>query len=202
MPNRLIERRRWPAAAAMFLLPALAGAAETGVQPPVEPISERFGFGNHADRYEARFGLLAYDRGLFSPDEYSGVVINGELLFPSPDFLSGLGSPRPYVGFDAAIADDAIHFAYAGLNWDYNLTDRVYLSASLGGAITTADDLKNPTEYKALGCRALFHLGLGLGFDLSDSVTVMAYADHFSNAELCDPNDGAEAAGVRFGYRF
>jgi outer membrane scaffolding protein for murein synthesis (MipA/OmpV family) len=116
--------------------------------------------------------------------------------------LSAIGAPRPYVGFDAAIADDGIHFAYAGLNWDYNLTNRLYLSASVGGAVTTASNLKDPDDYKALGCRALFHLGLGLGYDLTDTVTVMAYADHFSNANLCEPNEGAESMGARVGLRF
>jgi hypothetical protein len=129
-------------------------------------------------------------------------VINGEFLFKSPDFLSGVGSPRPYIGFDAAIVDDPIHFAYAGLNWDFSLTERLYLSASVGGAITTAENLKDPESYKALGCRALFHLGTALGFDITPDLTAQLYVDHFSNANLCSPNEGAEAAGIRLGYRF
>lgn len=166
-------------------------------------LPERFGeTGPYADRYEARIGVMAYDRGAFSTDDFSGTVINGEFLFKSPEFLSAIGSPRPYLGFDAAIADDPIHFAYAGLSWDMALTSRLYLSASLGGAVTTADNLEDPTAYKALGSRALFHVALGMGFDITRDLTLQLYADHFSNAGLTEPNNGAEAAGVRLGYRF
>lgn len=146
--------------------------------------------------------MLAYDRGLFSTDDFSGVVLNGEVVFASPDALAGIGSPRPYTGADLAIADDPIHFIYGGLTWDFRLSDKLYLAASLGGAVTTADNLKNPTSYKALGCRVLFHVGAALGYDVTEHWTVQAYLDHFSNANLCEPNNGAEAVGVRIGYRF
>jgi len=158
--------------------------------------------GIHSDWQELRFGVLAYDRGLFSTDDFSGVVINGEYVFKSPDGLERIGSPRPYIGFDAAIADDPIHFFYAGLNWDFHLVGNFYLSASLGGAVTTAENLHDPTTYKALGCRVLFHLGAAVGYDISDRWTVQAYADHFSNGSLCGENNGAEATGMRVGYRF
>jgi len=158
--------------------------------------------GVHADFNEVRVGVMAYDRGLFSTDDFSGVVLNGEMVFASPDVLEAIGAPRPYVGFDFAIADDPIHFVYGGLTWDFRLTDKLYLGASLGGAVTTASNLKDPTTYKALGCKALFHLGAAVGYDVTEKFTVQAYADHFSNASLCEPNNGAEALGVRVGYRF
>ncbi|WP_420959717.1 acyloxyacyl hydrolase [Brucella sp. IR073] len=165
--------------------------------------TSRFGqIGKYADRQEVRLGVMAYDRGLFSTDDYDGVVVNGEFLFKSPDFLDGIGSPRPYIGFDAAIADDPVHFFYTGLNWDFQLTEKLYLTTSLGGAVTTANNLHDPTTYKALGCRVLFHLGAGLGYDLTDNWTAQLYTDHFSNANLCDENNGAEATGIRLGYRF
>jgi len=158
--------------------------------------------GIHSDWRELRFGVMAYDRGFFSTDDFSGTVINGEFLFSSPDVLERIGSPRPYIGFDAAIADDPIHFVYAGLNWDFHLIGNFYLSTSLGGAITTAENLDDPTTYKALGCRALFHLGAAIGYDFGERWTLQAYTDHFSNAGLCGDNNGAEATGVRIGYRF
>lgn len=184
----------FPCALLAAALPS-AALAEDGEQHFLQP-------GIHSDWRELRLGVLAYDRGFFSPDEFSGTVINGELIFASPDFLDRFGSPRPYIGFDAAIADDPIHFFYAGLNWDFQLVGKAYLSASLGGAITTAENLDNPTSYKAMGCQVLFHLGAAIGYDLSERWTVQAYADHFSNAGLCGENNGAEATGVRIGYRF
>lgn len=158
--------------------------------------------GRKAADYELYLGALAYDTGLFSHQEFSGLNANVELLFPSPDFLYALGSPRPHIGVDIAAVDNGINFAYAGLTWDTYLTRKLYLTGSLGAAITDADNLKTPTEYKAMGCRVLFHLGAGVGYDLTDNVSVQLYADHFSNADLCSPNNGAESAGIRLGYRF
>lgn len=171
-----------------------------------EPSPERFDrWGNYSDKMEVRLGVASYDTGLFGPMRFSGVNINGELLFRSPEFLAAIGAPRPYVGFNAAITDDPdrpVNFAYAGLTWDFNITKKLYVSGSLGGAIHDASNLINPVNYKGLGCRTLFHLGAAVGFDVTPNVTVQAYADHFSNANLCKENDGAESAGVRVGFRF
>ena len=158
--------------------------------------------GKHSDKYELRLGAMAYDTGIFTTHDFSGTVINGEFLFPSPGFLYWLGSPRPHIGVDAAITDNAIHFGYAGLSWDTYFTDRIFTTASLGLGVTTADELEHPSGYKALGCRVLFHLGAGIGLDITEHASLQLYADHFSNANLCSPNNGAEAAGIRFGYRF
>ena len=96
------------AALAAILAATTMPAGNATAQDAMTPtrIVERSGFGNYADRMEIRLGGMLYDRGLFSPDEYSGAVINGEFLFRSPGFLDVIGSPRPYIGFDAAIADD------------------------------------------------------------------------------------------------
>jgi lipid A 3-O-deacylase len=189
------------------LVTALAISAGTvAAQELTDPSPERFErWGNYSDKMEVRLGVASYDTGLFGPMRFSGVNINGEFLFRSPEFLAFIGSPRPYIGFDAAITDDPdrpVNFAYAGLSWDYNITSKLYLSGSLGGAIHDASNLKNPVNYKGLGCRALFHLGAAVGYDITPNVTVQAYADHFSNANLCSENDGAESAGVRMGFRF
>ena len=158
--------------------------------------------GKYSNKFELRLGVAAYDTGIFTTHSFNGAVINGELLFPSPDFLSAIGSPRPMIGVDIATASHAIHFAYLGLNWDAHFTDRLYATWSLGGAITSANDLEHSTRYKNLGCKVLFHLGAGIGYDLSEHASLELYADHFSNADLCKSNDGAESAGVRFAYRF
>lgn len=162
----------------------------------------RIAVGKHSDRFELRGGVLSYDTGAFSPKQYNGVVVNGEFLFRSPEFLSIIGSPRPYVGFNAAIVRRPVHFFYAGLSWEAHVTNRLYLLASVGGSVNTARNLVNPVGYKALGCNVLFHLAAGIGYDFTDDLTVQAYADHFSNANLCSRNVGQEAAGIRFGYRF
>lgn len=158
--------------------------------------------GKYSDHYELRFGVAAYDTGIFSHHQFNGAVINTEILFPSPSFLYWLGSPRPTIGADIATAEHAIHFGYAGLTWDTYFSQQFYTTASLGLGVTTAKNLRYSTQYKALGCRVLFHLGAGVGFDINPHASVQLYADHFSNADLCKPNNGAESAGIRFAYRF
>jgi len=185
-------------AATLLVTAAVTSSAYSqDLSPPDE---SRFGYGNYADRMEIRLGVLAYDRGFFSHTDYDGVMINGELVFRSPEFLDFLFAPRPYLGFDIALSDDPVHFFYTGLTWDFNITHRFYISGSLGGAIHT-DDLIKPVG-KSLGTRALFHLGLGLGFDVTENWTIQAYLDHFSNANLGPTNEGFENTGLRVGYRF
>ncbi len=159
-----------------------------------------FQFDKNADLLEVRMGVLSYDTGIYSTKEHDGAVINAEVLFASPTFLERIGSPRPYLGVDFAPDPDQVDFLYAGLNWEAYFTERLYLSMSLGGSLNNAEDVHAGVD--ALGCRALFHLGGGLGFDLSRKLTLQLYADHFSNANVCPENAGAEAAGIRFGYRF
>lgn len=159
-------------------------------------------FGKNADRPEVRLGGGIYDAGILSNSLSSDVVVNGEVLLPSPSWLEAIGSPRPYVGMDAGLSSDAVHFLYAGLNWDYHLTQRLYLSASLGGAVHTADSLVRSSSQQALGSRVLFHVGAAVGYDFTPNFTGQVYANHFSNAGLASPNDGQDSAGIRFGYRF
>lgn len=191
-----------------LLRAAIASAAVifalSGAQAEERYLFGNFGeIGKNADKFEFRLGALSYDTGLFTSKEYDGLVINGELVFPSPDLLYSIGSPRPYIGFDVAAVSNPVHFAYAGLTWDTYLTERLYVSGSFGGAVTTADNLEDRSDgYKALGCRVLFHGAVGFGFDITPNATVQLYADHFSNGGICRPNNGAEAAGIRFGYRF
>ena len=54
--------------------------------------------GKYSNKFELRLGVAAYDMGIFTTHNFNGAVINGELLFPSPDFLSVIGSPRPAIG--------------------------------------------------------------------------------------------------------
>src|SRR6185312_14981273 len=128
--------------------------------------------GKYSNKFELRLGLAAYDTGIFTTHDFNGAVVNGELLFPSPDFLYAIGSPRPVIGVDIATAPGAIHFAYADLNWDAHFTDRLYATWSLGAAVTSATELDHATKYKNLGCKMLFHLGAGLGYDLSEHTSL------------------------------
>ena len=185
-----------PALALSLLVPSAAAAGDGS-------LIDRLRFETrNADRFELRLGLASYDTGLFSGQDYSGLTLHGQIMFPSPDFLAAIGAPRPYVGVNVSPGGQRTDFLFAGVEWEAYVTDRLYLLASAGGAVHNADNLDNPVGYKALGCRALFHLSAGLGYDVSPNLTVQVYHDHFSNGGLCTRNQGADHAGVRVGYRF
>jgi hypothetical protein len=159
--------------------------------------------GKNADKWEIRGGVAAYDSGAFSSQTFTGTVVNAEVLAPSPDFLSGIGSPRPYLGTDIAISDDPIDVFYAGLNWEAYLTQRLYLGFSFGGSVNTDQAKRNAFgEEKDLGSPVLFHLQASAGFDITPTVTAQIYYNHFSNAKLAESNDGLESVGARIGLRF
>ncbi|WP_306117360.1 MULTISPECIES: acyloxyacyl hydrolase [unclassified Roseitalea] len=189
---------RWAAAIVLgfTVWTTAAGANEVPRSGPV--------LGKHADRMEIRFGGALHDRGFLTVHEADGFVVNGELLFRSPDLLARLGAPRPYIGASYAFVEDGatpVQFIYAGLNWQVHWTERVYTGFSLGGAVNDAD-LSAGSPNWGLGCNASFHLAASAGVDLTDRVSVEIFGDHFSNAELCFSNGGHETAGMRIGVRF
>lgn len=160
-------------------------------------------FGRNADYWEVRFGGGAYDFGPTTPQVFSGAVLNGEILAPSPDFLDRLGSPRFYLGGDYALSDDPIHVIYLGLNWELYLTQKFYLGFSGGGAWNSSETTTSSSgATKALGSSTLFHLQLSAGYDITSAITMQLFYNHFSNANLKNSNKGLESIGGRVGFRY
>lgn len=160
-------------------------------------------FGRNAHYWEARFGAGAYDFGPATPQVFDGVVLNGEILTPSPEFLDVLGSPRPYLGGDFALSDDPIHVIYLGLNWELYLTRKFYLGFSGGGAWASSETKTSSSgATKNLGSSTLFHLQVSAGYDLTSAITMQIFYNHFSNANLRNANTGLESIGGRVGFRY
>jgi hypothetical protein len=153
---------------------------------------------------EIRFGVLAADLepGGASDDE---IAINFELLTPhigkqyDHPVLDVIFNPRLHFGATLATGD-GLNQGYAGLTWDYHLTDALFVEASFGGAAHDGEtDDDNPDSY---GCTVQFRESLSVGVNVTDQFSVMATVDHMSNAGLCDENQGLTNAGVRLGYRW
>lgn len=161
--------------------------------------------GKNADVLEVRLGGAFYDTGPATQHDENGFVVNGEVLFPSPGFLSRIGSPRPYFGTDVAFVENGVtpvRVAYTGLNWQAHWSEWFYTSASLGGSVNNAD-LNNPSpNHWGIGCNLLFHVGISAGVDVTERVSVEAYANHYSNANQCFSNGGLESSGLRVGLKF
>jgi len=151
---------------------------------------------------EVRFGVLAADLepGGGSDD---GVALSVELLTPnharSYSFVENLLNPRFHVGGNFH-TDDGVNQAYAGLTWNYYLTDSVFVESSFGGALH--DGETSGFSSNSYGCPVNFRESFSIGADITESISVMASVDHMSNAGLCDQNQGLTNAGVRIGYRW
>ncbi|GKX33273.1 MAG: hypothetical protein MnENMB40S_08910 [Rhizobiaceae bacterium MnEN-MB40S] len=193
--------------AGFLLLAASASAAD--ITPASEPapadelVHRGIVFGKNSDYWEVRLGGGVYDWGPATPSDFSGGVVNAEILAPTFDVLSFIGSPRVYLGTDIAISDDAIHTVYAGLNWQAYFTPKLYIGFSGGGAWVSSQITTSANGVtKDLGSEYLFHLQASVGYDITSDVTMEIFYNHFSNANLAYTNPGLESVGARIGYRF
>ncbi|KAA2235468.1 acyloxyacyl hydrolase [Salinarimonas soli] len=152
---------------------------------------------------EVRFGAFAHDP--WSP-EAGSANLHAEVLFAKPftpaDLFTSYFVPRPHIGASLNLGD-ATSFAFAGLTWTVDVTERVFVEASFGGAIHNGETGRViPADRSALGCSPLFRESASIGFRLSQNWNVMATVEHLSNAGICNQNRGLTNIGARFGYSF
>lgn len=157
---------------------------------------------------EIKFGVLAHDIALFDEHVENGADINFEALFTSPDFLGLIGSPRPHLGGAVNTAGNT-SAGYFGLTWGITLLenlwtsgDGIFADGSLGGALQNGYTNSAPPGRKTLGSTALFRESVELGYRMTPALSVSAFVDHMSNANLAAHNAGLTDAGVRFGFKF
>lgn len=133
-----------------------------------------------------------------------GIIGSAEVyISPFESSQTGLAEvllePRIQVGISGgASATDQV---YAGLNWHLPIGDSFFAEVGFGGTIHNGnlDDGDGPL----LGCRLLFRENIALGVKVTDNVSLIATADHSSNANLCDgPNDGITHVGLAVGVKF
>jgi lipid A 3-O-deacylase len=157
---------------------------------------------------EFKFGVLAHDVGFLDHHVEAGADVNFEMLFTPPDAFEIIGSPRPHIGGSVNTAgktDDG----YFGLTWGIALlqtlfgwSDSVFLNGSLGGAVHDGHLDSAPPGSKKLGSPVLFRESAELGYRFTPDLSVSAFLDHISNANLASHNAGITSAGARFGVRF
>ena len=150
---------------------------------------------------EIRGGVLAHDvPGLWAGFNLEdGIDINAEVLLGRGlPFLGG--TVRPALG--ASINTEGYTSrAYLDARWEIEL-GRVFLGLGVGAAIHDGELDASAPDRKALGSRVLFHIPIELGLRLDDRSSISVFFEHMSNAELADANEGLDAIGVRYGYRF
>ncbi|HEV2557065.1 MAG TPA: acyloxyacyl hydrolase [Microvirga sp.] len=152
---------------------------------------------------EFRFGFSAHDPW---GRHDGGALASGEVLLPKPftpaDLFTSYFVPRPHVGgslnFDTRSAT-----AYAGLTWTVDITPRVFVEGSLGGALqnTPSHPAFAAPNLHASGCSGLFRESGSIGVRLSDKWSMTATVERLSNG-ACADSKGLTNVGARLGYAF
>lgn len=162
-----------------------------------------------APAWEARFGL-----GAANPSGRESGLLNfgGELLTPRiatlNDRFANAFVPRFHLG--SSLNVNGTQYAYAGATWTFDVTQSVFLEASLGGAVNNGKTgAVIPENRLNVGCNTGARGAAALGFRLSDRWSLIATLEHFSTTG-CSDNPLANAGnprgpsnfGARLGYTF
>jgi lipid A 3-O-deacylase len=157
---------------------------------------------------QVKAGVLAHDVGVFGSNVEKGAEVNGEVLFVSPDIFKVIGAPRPTLGASLNTAKKT-SYAYFDMTWTPMLWENllssgggIYAGGFLGGAVHDGNLNRTAHSKKALGTRALYHLGAEAGYQITPVYSVEAYFAHLSNAEASSRNGGLNDVGLRVGFKF
>jgi len=150
-----------------------------------------------------QFRVGASTHGIASA-ETGTVDANVEWLMPAFDFGSTGGfTLHPQLGANIN-TQGRTSAGYAGFAGVMTLPGGLFVEADLGGSVNNGYTSSPPagSNRSELGCNALFREAFVIGVPLSDRLSVMAIAEHMSNANLCLPNNGITNVGVKLGYSF
>lgn len=162
-----------------------------------------------APAWEARLGLGAANPG----GRESGLLtFGGEILTPRVatlnDRFADAFVPRFHLG--SSLNLNGTQYAYAGATWTFDVTQSVFLEASLGAAVNNGKTgAVIPENRLNVGCNTGARGAAALGFRLSDRWSLIATLEHFSTTG-CSDNPLANAGnprgpsnfGARLGYTF
>jgi lipid A 3-O-deacylase len=162
--------------------------------------------GGVVDEFKA--GVLAHDIGFLGDSVEGGADIVGEVLLKSPDFLRVIGAPRPTIG-GSVNTNGKTDYLYFDMTWTATVWrqtpqqgDGIYLGAFVGGALHDGRLNERDDGNKDLGTRALFHLGVEAGYQITPIYSIELYFSHLSNAFTSSQNPGLNNVGVRAGFKF
>lgn len=141
-----------------------------------------------------------------------GPNISAELVFTSPDFLSAVLAPRPYVMGSLNTAGNTSYGA-AGLIWNFSLTERLSFEPGVGyalhdGSIRSPFPQGDPrgdaftSKHVLLGSHDLFRTSLAVNYEISDRWGVQALYEHLSHGQILGNgrNQGLDNVGLRVTY--
>lgn len=154
---------------------------------------------------ELKIGALAHDVPYmwsgFNKERY-GVDLNLEVLFAPYLTLWG-GTIHPVIGGTANFNGDTGK-AYFGSRWQWDYPSNWFFALGLAIAVHSGSDESYTIEpdRKLLGRRVLFHDSIEIGYRYDYHRSLSVYFEHISNASTASKNQGLDAIGLRYGYRF
>lgn len=149
-----------------------------------------------------RFGLLDHATTVISNGIENGADVNIELLF-DPTILPAFvpWSPYPVVGASFNFDKQDTDQIYAGLMWEWMITDRVFFHLTGGIALHDGELHRNPNDgQRALGQRLLLRGSVEIGRRFGQHHSLAIVYDHISNGPFGGPNKGIDNLGVRYSY--
>jgi lipid A 3-O-deacylase len=114
--------------------------------------------------------------------------------------LRAIGSPSPYA-FASVASGGETHFAAAGMSW--RIGRRFYVRPGVGLAVHTRGTSGVANGRRTdLGSRILFEPELGIGYQLTERLSLEASWVHLSHAQLLSrQNPGMDSVGLRLSLR-
>lgn len=166
---------------------------------------------------EARIGVMQHNICVIdckNADKEDGPNIEGEIVFASPDILSIILAPRPYIVGSYNTAGDT-NFGGVGLLWNWDFAQGWSLEPSLGyvihdGANESPFPQGDPRsdafarENVYFGSDDLFRTGLALNRDFGPNWGLQLQYEHLSHGQILGNgrNQGIDNLGVRAYWRF
>ncbi|MEM5515892.1 acyloxyacyl hydrolase [Henriciella sp. AS95] len=166
---------------------------------------------------EARLGVMQHNICVIdckNADKEDGPNIEGEIVFASPDFLSFIFEPRPYIVGSYNTAGNT-NFGGFGLMWNWDFAQGWSVEPSLGyvihdGALESPFPQGDPRsdafarENVYYGSEDLFRTGLALNKDFGANWGLQLQYEHLSHGQILGNgrNQGVDNVGVRAYWRF
>ncbi len=183
---------------------ALFGAFVSVLSGAVAVSSEQARAGaTQPDTTEVRIGTAYHG---YEGREAGTVDVSLDALLPAFDLGKSLSSDafslHPQIGIDVN-TQGKTSAAFAGFAAVVHLPANFKIEADLGGSINNGKATsESDTGRSELGCTTLFREAFGIGYQATKEVSLMAVAEHMSNANLCTPNNGITNFGLKLGYSF
>lgn len=154
--------------------------------------------------HEFKIGALLHDNPYmwsgFNKEPYSA-DLNVEVQF-GPGLSFWHGTIRPVIGTTINFAGyTSKAYAAARLQWEYP-SRSTFFALGLGVAYHDGNTLAPDPNRKLLGSSVLFHDSIEFGYRFDQHRSISLYFEHISNLDFAPKNQGLDAIGLRYGYRF